>query len=144
MMKIMFVLLFAVALLVDPTVGKSTHSTSEHNLNFIIDLVNNYNKSITKQEPEVEDVSHLAEGSSKCGDKFFCKVHDILHKRQHKDEKAIMRNLDVYNRAQNFQCSEVLKKVNSTGITVQIPDLLKHLTICSQHRNLIWANGSNP
>lgn len=41
-------------------------------------------------------------------DKFFCKVHDILHKHEHfakgkeqKEEKDIVRNLDVYIRDRN-------------------------------------------
>ncbi|CAK6957290.1 interleukin 4/13 [Scomber scombrus] len=141
-MMMMLLLISAVALLVSPAAVQPNHRP-ENNLNPIIDLVEKYNESVSK-ELFVEDVSHLAGGSGKCRDKFFCKVREILHSRKREEEEVkIVRNLDVYIKEQNFKCGEVLNGMNSTGITIPLPKLLDHLAQCSRHRNLLGADTSS-
>uniref|UniRef100_A0A671UXJ4 Uncharacterized protein n=1 Tax=Sparus aurata TaxID=8175 RepID=A0A671UXJ4_SPAAU len=136
-------LLVSAAVLLAGVVAASTLPPSlNKNLKSIIDLAEEFNRTFS-QAYFVEDVGHLAQGRNRCGDKFFCKVHDILHKHEHfakgkeqKEEKDIVRNLDVYIRDRNANCAALLRNVTSTNVTKPIPELVKHLTDCIRSRNI--------
>lgn len=131
-------LLVSAAVLLAGLVRGGTVRLNE-NLNSIIELAQKFNKTFN-QAYFVEDVGTLAEGSNRCGDKFFCKVHDILHKHEHfakgKEEKDLVRNLDVYIRDRHTNCTALLMNVTPSNDTKPIPDLVEHLTSCSRKMNL--------
>uniref|UniRef100_A0A4W6EZW9 Uncharacterized protein n=1 Tax=Lates calcarifer TaxID=8187 RepID=A0A4W6EZW9_LATCA len=86
------------------------------------------------QQVFVEDVQHLVD--SGCGDKFFCKVQDILHKHAQinkgNDDETIARNLKAFNVHRNVNCKEVLRGMTPAGNEILIPKLLDHLKHCIQ------------
>ncbi|KAL7389436.1 hypothetical protein ABVT39_003856 [Epinephelus coioides] len=136
----MLLLVSAVALLVNLAAANPTHRKLEDNLNSIIDLAEKYNETLVK-EFFVEDVSHLVEVG--CQDKFFCKVHDVLHKHEHfgkrKEEWELVRNLKIFLDGSNSNCTELLKEVTSKGESRPIPALVDNLTACIRQRNLTRA-----
>ncbi|KAK2882122.1 hypothetical protein Q8A73_022632 [Channa argus] len=114
--------------------GTSQHNPSTkreakpgiQNLKHIIDLAEKYNQSLT-WEFFVDDVSHLVDAG--CEHEFFCKVHDILHKRG-KHFEELVRNLDAFFNPRNVNCTVILKNVTTTGVSIQLPELMRHLIIC--------------
>ncbi|KAG7220083.1 hypothetical protein INR49_008977 [Caranx melampygus] len=130
---LLFLLVPALALLVSPAAVGCSH----HNLRRIIELVGKYNESLSK-EFFVEDVQPLYEAG--CGDKFFCKVHEVLLKHENitkrKDEMGLLKNLREFNnRHRNTSCEELLKDVQPTGIEIQIPKVIELLSKCIKQRN---------
>ncbi|KAM8741651.1 interleukin-13 [Acanthopagrus schlegelii] len=134
-------LLVSAAVLLAGLVHGGTIRLNE-NLKSIFDLAEKFNETFN-QAYFVEDVGILAQGSNRCEDKFFCKVHDILHKHEHfakgkeaKEEKDLVRNLDVYIRDRHANCTELLMNVTPSNDTKPIPVLVGHLTSCIRHKNL--------
>uniref|UniRef100_A0A669D6E4 Interleukin 4/13A n=2 Tax=Oreochromis TaxID=8139 RepID=A0A669D6E4_ORENI len=128
-----FVLVSTVALLISPCAANPVYNM---NLNNIIDLVQEYSKTLNESF-YVEDVTHLAD--SGCGNNFICKVHEILGnhatKQQKYKEKEIVRNLEVFINGTNVNCTEVLKTVPKARTEKPIPALLENLKKCIQKRN---------
>ncbi|GAA6226259.1 uncharacterized protein LOC111672092 [Lates japonicus] len=136
-MKMMMLLLVsAVALLVSPAVASPTPHKANGNLNHILEEVEKFNASFNKQV-FVEDVQDLVD--SGCGDKFFCKVQDILHKHAEitkgSDDNVIARNLKAFNVHRNVNCTELLHGMTPAGTEILIPKLLDHLKHCIQQTN---------
>uniref|UniRef100_A0AAQ6IEC8 Interleukin 4/13A n=1 Tax=Anabas testudineus TaxID=64144 RepID=A0AAQ6IEC8_ANATE len=127
----MLLLVSALSLLVIPAIASPTHSKPDANLNIIIHLAEKYNESLTK-EFFVDDVRPLVEAG--CEDKFFCKVYEILHERPEHAGKLV-NNLRVFIEQKNINCTESLKDVTPTGVSIQLPELMRHLITCSQRRN---------
>ncbi|KAM9348314.1 uncharacterized protein ABDE67_010366 [Symphorus nematophorus] len=140
-MKMRLLLLFsAVTLLVGPAVVSSRHIHHDAvylKLSKIYDLAENCKPSQAEDE-FVEDVTQLAEGSNHCGDKFFCKVQDILQDKHFCDKKAekIERLLKTYNTERNVTCERVLQGMTSPDVTIPVSSLLEKVKHCVQHRNM--------
>uniref|UniRef100_A0A3Q4GUG6 Uncharacterized protein n=1 Tax=Neolamprologus brichardi TaxID=32507 RepID=A0A3Q4GUG6_NEOBR len=121
-----FVLVSTVALLISPCAANPIYNM---NLNNIIDLVQEYSKTLNEVRPYL---IHLT-------DNFICKVHEILEnhatKQQKYKEKEIVRNLKVFINGTNLNCTEVLKTVPKARTEKPIPALLENLKICIQKRN---------
>ncbi|KAK2828150.1 hypothetical protein Q5P01_019184 [Channa striata] len=134
--------LLVVAAFPSPTQHKATMKRRDAvkagspNLKRIIDLAEKYNESLIK-EFFVDDVSPLVDAG--CGPTFFCKVHDILHQRVTHFEDLV-RNLEVYFRPRDVNCTVLLKDVTSTGVSIQLPELMRHLITCSQQTNFKGSN----
>uniref|UniRef100_A0A3Q3GJA0 Interleukin n=1 Tax=Labrus bergylta TaxID=56723 RepID=A0A3Q3GJA0_9LABR len=86
----------------------------------------------------VEDVSLLAEGKEPCGNKFFCKVHQILEKHEKiKKDIHFVHVLETYiNETLNVNCMETLKNVTTSVENKSMSVLLENLLKCCQYRNL--------
>ncbi|TDH05219.1 hypothetical protein EPR50_G00139580 [Perca flavescens] len=131
----MFLMVSAVALLVGPAVANPTPHLNENGKS-VIDLVDKYNESLSREY----FVDEVVKGD--CGALFFCKVHHILHHHQlygnMTEEKQLVRNLKQYidSIPKMGNCKELLKDGTNTGIKKPIPNLLKNLTECIQQRNL--------
>lgn len=136
-------LLLVVGMLLSPSFARPPHHKTEHNLNHIIDLAKHYKKSLTK-EIFVEDVSDLTEGSDRCGNKFFCKVHEILenhankprHPHKNDTETALLKNLSIYINSTNVDCTKTLAQVTPSEQTKPLPVLVGLLSDCCKHKNL--------
>uniref|UniRef100_A0A665UI71 Interleukin n=1 Tax=Echeneis naucrates TaxID=173247 RepID=A0A665UI71_ECHNA len=106
------------------------------NLRRAIELAEKYNHSVT-QEFYVEDVQHLYE--SGCGDTFFCKVSEILHKHgnitKRKEEEELVRNLEMFSKHRNVSCKELLMDLPPKRNEIQIPKLMDFLCKCIRQRN---------
>ncbi|KAM8742779.1 uncharacterized protein AB9X84_019731 [Acanthopagrus schlegelii] len=128
----MLLLLSAVALLV----GAAHIQASDVNrikLNAIYDQVERCRKSLT-EDIFVESVSYLTQGRGGCGDKFFCKVQQILLNKQEDfcgNKKELVRTMQVYN----GNCENKLQGVTSNA-QVKLSRLLDHVIRCVQRRNL--------
>ncbi|KAL7389942.1 hypothetical protein ABVT39_012285 [Epinephelus coioides] len=136
----MLLLVSAVALLIKLAAASPLHTTESEVIretpNRMYDLAKKCSASLSR-EFFAEDVSHLAEGSNKCGDKFFCKVHHILHNYgqdfcngRHTEE--IVRTLKVYNNDRNVTCEKTPGRMTNR---VGLSKLFEHLMYCVQHRN---------
>uniref|UniRef100_A0A3B4GFQ8 Interleukin-4 n=1 Tax=Pundamilia nyererei TaxID=303518 RepID=A0A3B4GFQ8_9CICH len=123
-----FVLVSTVALLISPC---AANPICNMNLNNIIDLVQEYSKTLN-ESIYVEDVTHLVE--SGCGVRrlLFMSLKQFQQKSK---EKEIVRNLEVFINGTNVNCTEVLKTVPKARTEKPIPALLENLKICIQKRN---------
>ncbi|CAJ1063554.1 interleukin-13 [Xyrichtys novacula] len=136
-------LALAVVMLLSPSLVKSSGHTPRHNLQRIIDLAKKINESPSK-DIFVEDVSRLAEGSDRCGDKFFCQVEKILekhvknhgHPRKRHAETEILKNLNIYINSSNVNCNKTLENVTSSEEIKKVPQLVGFLSGCAQHKIL--------
>lgn len=138
MKKMIFLLVSAVVLLLSSAVPSPTpHKPKGHpNLNSIVDLVTKYNTSLVEF---VDDVSLLVDAG--CENKFFCKVHDILHgrfgkRKMEEDEKEIVNNLKKFIDGTKANCAVLLKDETSANSCKTIPQLLNYLVKCIRKRNL--------
>ncbi|XP_051257355.1 uncharacterized protein LOC127364149 [Dicentrarchus labrax] len=132
----MLLLVSAVALLVNSAaVSARPHNVTQQNL--IFDLVEKCIES--RSQTFVDDVSHLAKGSRKCEDRFFCKVHDVLRNTKdvckEEDRKVLVETLHAYNTGRNVQCENTLQGMTSTGIEIEVSSFLEHVKRCVRHRN---------
>ncbi|XP_077962907.1 uncharacterized protein LOC144410364 [Gasterosteus aculeatus] len=132
MMKMIFLLVSAAALLH----ASALPLNQRENLNHIIDLVQQYNGT-HRMGNFVENVKELAN----CNSIFFCKVHKILRKHFGKnsseEEVKIVRNLEMFNGAQNQTCAVLLKNGTTHHNSIQIPRLLEDLVKCIQNTNMM-------
>ncbi|KAM9332829.1 uncharacterized protein KZ484_017975 [Pholidichthys leucotaenia] len=139
-MEMMMILLVSAVALISPAVASPTHHLNSAqptrlNLKNIIELVESYNKTLTKGY-FVEDVKYLADKG--CNDTFFCKVHEVLKNHsKNKDEHEIVSNLRMYIRGMKMNCEDLLRTVKKPPSEKPIPDLLESLRHCSQKRNFI-------
>ncbi|GLD46606.1 uncharacterized protein AKAME5_000094800 [Lates japonicus] len=125
----MLLLVSAVALLVSPAVASPTlHPV--YCVADLLEVVETFSSSFKKQV-FVEDVQDLVD--SGCGDKFFCKVQDILHKHA---EITKGRNDEV-------NCTELLHGMTPAGTEILIPKLLDHLKHCIQQTAFQGLGESN-
>ncbi|GAA6226258.1 uncharacterized protein LOC111672092 [Lates japonicus] len=143
-MKMMMLLLVsAVALLVSPAVASPTlHPV--YCVADLLEVVETFSSSFKKQV-FVEDVQDLVD--SGCGDKFFCKVQDILHKHAEitkgRNDEVILRNLKAFNVHRNVNCTELLHGMTPAGTEILIPKLLDHLKHCIQQTAFQGLGESN-
>nr|AXL14381.1 Interleukin 4/13 a [Sparus aurata] len=134
----MLLLVSAVALLV----SLAHIQASEGNwikLNAIYDQADKCKKSLT-EDIFVESVSNLTQGRDRCGDKFFCKVQQILLNKQEDfcgNKMVLVRTVKEFNRnvRAGVQCENKLQGVTS-NVEVQLSRLLTHVITCIRHRNL--------
>lgn len=125
----MFVLASFVAVLIGPCAPSPVHNL---NLKHILDLTKEYSKAL-HEHYFVEDVTDLANNG--CGNKFFCKVHDILSKHHRSEDEKIVRNLDVFLNETQVNCKEELKNVKASTNERPILVLLTKLDDCIHRRN---------
>uniref|UniRef100_A0AAX7TKQ1 Interleukin 4/13A n=1 Tax=Astatotilapia calliptera TaxID=8154 RepID=A0AAX7TKQ1_ASTCA len=131
MEMMMMMLVLVSAALMSPCAANPVRSL---NLDHIIDLADQYNKTMYEKF-YVEDVTHLVK--SGCRNKFFCRVHDILKKHDRTEDKKIVRNLDVFFKEGNVNCTEELINVPHATTEKPIPFLLENLANCIRRRNFM-------
>uniref|UniRef100_A0A671UWI6 Interleukin 4/13A n=1 Tax=Sparus aurata TaxID=8175 RepID=A0A671UWI6_SPAAU len=129
----MLLLVSAVALLVSAAHIQASEG-NRIKLNAIYDQADKCKKSLT-EDIFVESVSNLTQGRDRCGDKFFCKVQQILLNKQEDfcgNKMVLVRTMREFNR--NVQCENKLQGVTS-NVEVQLSKLLTHVITCIRHRN---------
>ncbi|KAF0038510.1 hypothetical protein F2P81_008994 [Scophthalmus maximus] len=134
MKTLMVLLLSAVALLGSPAVANTTDykQSKVKILERIIDLTKEVNTSLSR-DLFVADVKDLV---GDCGNKFFCKVHNVLGNQENVTEGPanIVRQLTQFNLHQDVNCKALLKGMNSTRTKIQMPEFMKSLTDCCKER----------
>ncbi|KAG7234850.1 hypothetical protein INR49_003871 [Caranx melampygus] len=139
MKTVMFVLLSAATLLLQPHDARSNPVQPRDYLNHILSRAEDCNASLIENE-FVEDVSPLTEVST-CGDKFFCKVEQILNKTHNvcKAQETLRKTLKNYHHHMNINCTAALVGENTTN-EMQVSSLLQKVKECVQRKNFAGKN----
>ncbi|KAG7220082.1 hypothetical protein INR49_008976 [Caranx melampygus] len=153
MKTVMFVLLSAATLLLQPHDARSNPVQPRDYLNHILSRAEDCNASLIENE-FVEDVSPLTEVST-CGDKFFCKVEQILNKTHNvcKAQETLRKTLKNYHHHERkcadgeleghhslcINCTAALVGENTTN-EMQVSSLLQKVKECVQRKNFAGKN----